>query len=90
MTRTKKSRITSKHQITIPQTFFSAFSNADEVEFYRNDGHICIRPVSKCEDELYNTTVSGHPVLAEPVWNLPADPDAGQDEIADQFEEAWT
>ena len=85
----KRSRITSKHQVTIPQAFFDCFAGAEEVEFVMIDGHVCIRPVRNHEDDIYNASVSGHVTLAEPVWTLPADLDADQEEMEKLFTEDW-
>lgn len=86
---TKRSRITSKHQVTIPQAFFECFDGAEEVEFVMIDGHVCIRPVRNREDDIYNASASGRVTLAEPVWTLPADLDADRDETEKLFMEDW-
>lgn len=64
----KRVSISSKHQITIPQCFFSMFNFQDEAEFSVESGNLVLKPVKNVynDDEFLaglNDGVSGHPII---------------------------
>lgn len=63
----KRVSISSKHQITIPQYFFSMFNFQDEAEFSVESGNLVLKPVMSYEADEFlaglNDGVSGHPII---------------------------
>jgi AbrB family looped-hinge helix DNA binding protein len=45
MLETKRARVSSRRQVTIPQKFYEKLSIKDEVEFILRDGELLVRPV---------------------------------------------
>ena len=88
----KRVTISQKHQITIPQTFYSMFDFENEAEFSVVNGNLVLKPVKRIyeEDEFVaglNDGVSGHPVIGLAEGKLPklGDINVLDKAIADSF-----
>lgn len=93
-TEKKRVTISQKHQITIPQTFYTMFNFEDEAEFSVVSGNLVLKPAKKAyeEDEFLsdlNEGVSGHPVIGLAEGKLPKLNDINilDDAVADYFGE---
>lgn len=87
----KKSKITSKHQITIPREFYYLFAKSSEVRFSLEDGKLTISPVDEDNDAMYNKSVSGHPIIGGAKDMLSGEYDLSFDEesIFNDFNKEW-
>lgn len=50
--QSKRIKVSSKRQITIPQTFYDSLDIGDEVECFLKDGELIIRPVKEGGNEF--------------------------------------
>lgn len=83
----KRVSISSKHQVTIPQVYFSLFKFGREAEFCIEDGKLVLKPIDNYFVGEYglseNADRTGRPVfgLAKGQYELPDDPFTYDDEV---------